>query len=116
MNLEEVHIFCSSLPHVEATTPFGPDVVAYKVGGLMFACISLDRPEWVTVKCDPVMAIELREQHRGIEPAWHFNKKHWNQINLTGSIHKEMIEQQILNSYDLVVAKLPRATRILLEL
>lgn len=116
MNLEEVHIFCTSQPHVEATTPFGPDVVVYKVGGLMFACISLNRPEWVTVKCDPTIAIELRERHSEIEPAWHFNKKHWNQINLTGSIHNEMIEQLILHSYNLVVAKLPRATRIQLDL
>ncbi|MBQ9074245.1 MAG: MmcQ/YjbR family DNA-binding protein [Muribaculaceae bacterium] len=111
MNVEEVYGFCKSLPHAEETFPFDQINLVFKIGGKMFALLPLDKPRLIIVKCDPQLAIELRERYTGIEAAWHFNKKHWNQIDLTSDVPVAVIEQSIRHSYDLVHAKLPRAIR-----
>lgn len=77
----------------------------------MFALIPLDKPEIIIVKCNPERAIELRERYAGINAAWHFNKKHWNQMELTRSVPTELIKELIIHSYESVVSKLPRKTR-----
>ncbi|MCK4747486.1 MAG: MmcQ/YjbR family DNA-binding protein, partial [Bacteroidales bacterium] len=80
--------------------------------GKMFAL--LDHSEdsrGISLKCDPELAIELREQHPEVTPAWHFNKKHWNTINMDGSITDEQLRKWIDHSYDLVVKSLPKSKR-----
>ena len=37
MTLADFCEYCQSLPGVEGSTPFGPEVLVYKVGGKMFA-------------------------------------------------------------------------------
>jgi predicted DNA-binding protein (MmcQ/YjbR family) len=44
-------------------------------------------------------------------PGYHLNKRHWNTVALDGSLADQMIEELIEDSYDLVVASLPRAQR-----
>jgi predicted DNA-binding protein (MmcQ/YjbR family) len=39
------------------------------------------------------------------------NKKHWNQLNLYGSLTDELIKSLIRHSYNEVVKKIPRRTR-----
>ena len=33
-------------------------------------------PERVTLKCEPDLALELRDQFVGVEPGYHTNKRH----------------------------------------
>ncbi len=73
----------------------------------MFALLPLDKPDIIIVKCDPERALELRERYSGIDPAWHFNKKHWNQMSLS-TVPQPLIEELVAHSYSLVAAKLPR--------
>ena len=41
----------------------------------MFALlVLLENSRGISLKCDPELAIELREQHSEVTPAWHFNK------------------------------------------
>ena len=41
----------------------------------MFALLDLSEDSrGITLKFDPELAIELREQHPEVAPAWHFNK------------------------------------------
>jgi predicted DNA-binding protein (MmcQ/YjbR family) len=43
--------------------------------GKMFALLDLsEEGRGLTLKCDPDLAIDLREQHPEVTPAWHFNK------------------------------------------
>ncbi|MDE6490037.1 MAG: MmcQ/YjbR family DNA-binding protein, partial [Muribaculaceae bacterium] len=56
-------------------------------------------------------AIELRERYSGINPAYHFNKKHWNMMDLTGSVPRQLLLELIAHSYNLVIASLPRNLR-----
>ena len=64
---------------------------------------SLVRSDYVVVKCDPDIAIELRDKHEEICGAWHFNKRHWNSIRLNGDLCESFILEQIFNSYILVI-------------
>lgn len=108
MDIEELHEACLSLPHVEETFPFDDVTLVFKVGGKMFALISLDSHlPHVSLKCDPDKAIELRSQYEGITGAFHMNKKHWNTVNADSDIPKHLVLELIRHSYDLVVEKLP---------
>ena len=114
MSIEEIRNYCLSLPYVEETMPFDDTTIVYKVGGKWFAVTDLEQNDKVVVKCDPDLAIELRDRHEEITAAWHFNKRHWNAISLRGDLAASFIREQIYNSYMLVIAKnvTPRALRL----
>ena len=114
MSIEEIRNFCLGLPYTEETMPFDDTTIVYKVGGKWFAVTDLNENNKVVVKCDPDIAIELRDRHEEITPAWHFNKRHWNAISLNGDLAASFIYKQIYNSYLLVISKnvTPRALRL----
>jgi predicted DNA-binding protein (MmcQ/YjbR family) len=97
--------------------PFNPETSVFKVQGRMFALTALDaRPLTVNLKCDPEDAIRLRADHEGlIVPGWHMNKRHWNTVTVDGGLPDRLVEELIEDSYDLVVAGLPRAERLRLD-
>ena len=101
-----------SLPHIEETTPFGPEHLVHKVGGKVFAIHSpMEDPIRLNLKCDPERAVELRKEHESIIPGYHMNKKHWNTLALDGSLPAGLVKELIRHSYDLVFASLPKKTR-----
>lgn len=111
MDHESVCAQCAALPGAEATSPFGPDTVVYKVAGKMYALVSLDSPR-LNLKCDPERAVELRERHPAVEPGWHMSKRHWNSVYWEReALSPGLLGQWIGHSYELVVASLPRARR-----
>jgi predicted DNA-binding protein (MmcQ/YjbR family) len=78
----------------------------------MFALSMLKaKPLAVSVKCEPELARQHRMSYPAIRPGYHLNKRHWNTITLDGSIPDEIVFDMIEDSYDLVVAGLPRAKR-----
>src|SRR4051812_15906531 len=98
MNIESFCEYCLTKPGAKETTPFGPDNVVYKVSGKMFALAALDvAPPSVNLKCDPDLALELRDRYEQVRPGYHMNKKHWNTVVLDGAIPgteiREMIDQ-----------------------
>ena len=112
MTRDEVLAICLNLPAAEETYPFGDDVAVIKVGGKMFALVPLSgEPGSVNLKCDPVQALALRETYAGIRPGYHQNKRHWNTVDLDGSVEDDLVRELIADSYDLVVAGLPRSVR-----
>lgn len=114
MTCEDVYRYCLTLPHAEECFPFDEQTLVMKIGGRMFAVLPLDKPDILVTKCDPERAIELRGLYDGIQPAWHFNKKHWNMVSLH-SVSDELVRELIVDSYRLVLAKLPRKIRTELE-
>lgn len=112
MDLAAVCAHCLSLPHVEETTPFGPETLVYKVGGKLFAIATPDDfPSRVNLKCEPERAVELRDQYDGITPGYHMNKRHWNTLVLDGSLPTKLVKELIVHSYELVVASLTKKVR-----
>jgi predicted DNA-binding protein (MmcQ/YjbR family) len=113
MDIIDLREYIVSLPLVEECQPFGDDAVVYKVGGRMFACCVLDHAERIAVKCNPDRAIVLRDTHlSAITPAWHFNKKHWNDIYFE-QLPRAVVEREIRHSYLTVIREnvTPKALR-----
>lgn len=112
MNVESFREYCLSKPGATEDTPFGPEDIVFKVAGKMFAIIALmEVPPRVNLKCDPDLALELRDRYEQVQPGYHMNKKHWNTVVLDGVIPEKEIEKMIDDSYDLVVQSLPKAKR-----
>jgi predicted DNA-binding protein (MmcQ/YjbR family) len=92
--------------------PFGPEHSVFKVAGKMFALSGLNRmPLEVSVKCEPELAVELRNSYPAIRPGYHLNKRHWNTITLDGRLSDQLVRDLIEDSYDLVVSALPKRVR-----
>ena len=107
MNIEEVRTCCLSLPGVTEDMPYGPDWVVFRIEGKIFLHISLER-RLIAIKLLPERGEELRDKYDAVTPAWHMNKKHWNDIIIENTFPDETIEEWIRESYDLVKSKLPK--------
>ncbi len=109
MNLEEIRDYCLSKKGVTEGFPFNDTALVFKVAGKMFALLDLsEENRGLNLKCDPDLALELREHYPEVTPAYHFNKKHWNGINLEGFLDKDLLKGWIDHSYQIVVSKLPK--------
>ena len=103
---------CLRMPGATEDFPFNPETSVFKVGGKVFAITALEaRPLNVSLKCEPGLAEQLRADHPAITPGYHLNKRHWNTVVLDGSVPDAMVRDMIEDSYDLIVAKLPKRTR-----
>ena len=91
--------------------PFDDKTLVFKVHGKIFTITGIETFESVNLKCDPEYAIELREEHDGIQPGYHMNKKHWNTVLMDGSVSDELLYELIDHSYDLVVKGLRKKVR-----
>ncbi|RSS79006.1 MmcQ/YjbR family DNA-binding protein [Streptomyces sp. WAC06614] len=115
MTPAELRAFCLSFNAAVEEFPFNPETSVFKVLGKMFALSALDAtPLSVNLKCDPEEALRLRAEHPAIVPGWHMNKRHWNTVTVAG-LPDRMVRELVEDSYDLVVAGLPRAERLRLD-
>jgi len=108
---DELRAWCLAQPGAEETFPFSEGVSVFKVGGKMFALSALRRePLDVSVKCEPELAEDLRAANPAIRPGYHLDKRHWITIAVDG-LPDQTVKDLVEDSYDLVVARLPRAKR-----
>ncbi len=108
MNIEEIREYCLSKKGTSEAFPFDEVTLVFKVSNKMFALSNLDGDLYLNLKCAPEKAIELREEHEAIKPGWHMNKKHWNTVEIDGSLKPELIKELIDHSYNLVVSSLTK--------
>jgi predicted DNA-binding protein (MmcQ/YjbR family) len=109
---DQVLELCLSLPGAVEDYPFGDEVAVFKVGGKMFALVMLaGEPGSVNLKCDPDWAVELREIYAAVRPGYHANKRHWNTVDLDGTVDEIDLQEMIEHSYKLIVGCLPRRER-----
>src|SRR5437763_14748120 len=112
MDTVEFREYCLTKSDVTEGMPFGETVLVFKVAGKMFALMSLDEvPATANLKCDPDLALELRDRYEQVRPGYHMNKKHWNTVEIEGGIPEAELRKMIDHSYDLVVQGVPRASR-----
>ncbi len=113
MDSTELREHCLTYRGSEETFPFGFETSVFKVAGKMFALSRLgaDPPLRVSLKCEPLLAEQLREAHPAVLPGYHLNKRHWNTLVLDGSLPDQMVREMIEDSYDLVVSSLSAARR-----
>lgn len=108
MNIEEFRDYCLSKPAVTEGFPFDETTLVFKVMGKMYALTDTVDEFSLNLKCDPERAIELRAQYPAVIPGYHMNKKHWNTINVDGSMNDELLYELVDHSYDLIVKSLTK--------
>lgn len=111
MHIEELRTYCLSFPHVEEKFPFGDDTLVFSIAGKLFCLANINPFQALNVKCDPDLAIELRERYQAVTPGYHMNKKHWNTIRVNEDVKDKLIKQWIKDSYELVILNLPKSKR-----
>jgi predicted DNA-binding protein (MmcQ/YjbR family) len=107
LNIEELRDYCLQKPGVTESFPFGEDTLVFKVGDKIFLLTGLNELSF-NAKCDPELAVELREQYNEVKPGYHMNKKHWNTIYTDGSLTNKQLREMVDHSYELVFANLPK--------
>ena len=108
MNIEELREYCLQKPGVTEGLPFGEDTLVFKVGEKMFLLTSITLGNQFNAKCDPELAIELRERYTEVQPGYHMNKKLWNTVYMEGALTKKQLRGMIDHSYELVFNGLPK--------
>ena len=111
MTLADLQAYCATKSGVSWDTPFGPNVLVFRMAGKIFALAPIDAFVSVNLKCYPEKAVDLRERYDGIKPGYHMNKQHWNTVDVTGTVPHRLILELVDHSYDLVRASLPKKVR-----
>ena len=112
LTLEDIRKHCSTLKGTKEDFPFDFSTLVFKVGEKMYALTSIDSEEVrVNLKCDPFLAVELRQKYPAVDPGYHMNKKHWNTVTIDGSISDDEILEMIDHSYNLVFKNLKKSVR-----
>lgn len=109
MTHKEIETYLLEFPNTWLDFPFGEGTSVYKAGnkeandGKIFAIIAdASKPLRVSLKCDPNLALVLREKYESVLPGYHLSKKHWNTILLTGQVPEEEVKDLARLSYRLV--------------
>ena len=111
MDIEKAREVALSMVGVTEDQPFGPDVVTFRIGGKIFMAISLDSIDpKITIKLESDYSVELREKYESIQPAFHWNKKYWNDVYLD-LLNDDMVEDLIRRSYHIVFDSLPKKVK-----
>lgn len=108
MTRAELEEILMGLPNAKLDFPFGEEVAVYKVPvgdeEKMFALVPEGKdPVSVSLKCDPQLAVLLREKYETVMEGYHLNKKHWNTMLLTGQVPDDEVKDLIVHSYNMVI-------------
>src|SRR5438477_11066976 len=96
--------------------PFCENFLFLKLGDKMFALAPLDEvPATVNLKCDPELALDLRDRYEQVQPGYHMNKKHWDTVEIDSGIPDVELGKMVEHCYELVVKPLPEANRKALQ-
>ena len=110
MNIETVRSYCLSKRGATEDSAFGPDMVLFRLCGKIFSCLDLHRPDRVVLKSTEDEAVELRARYQGVQPAWHWNKRYWNEVFFDEDVEEKKILELLDHSYDLIRMHLPQRT------
>jgi len=111
MHIDEYREHCINKTGVTEEFPFDENILVFKIMGKMFSATDVENFESINVKCDPELAVELREQYDAVIPGYHMNKRHWNTIVMDNSVPDYLVKKWIDDSYTLVVSKLPKSLK-----
>jgi predicted DNA-binding protein (MmcQ/YjbR family) len=98
MNIEELRNYCLSLKGAEEKMPFDDKTLVFSVKGKMFCATDIKTIEFINLKCDPKIAIELREKYEEVAPGYYMNKNLWNSVKTQGKISEKLMKEWIFNS------------------
>jgi len=115
MNIEEVRDYALTLSGVTEDQPYGPDWLVFRIEGKIFLHLRLDVADTTcAIKLEPDFGQELREHYDGVQPAFHMNKTHWNDLYIS-ALPDDKVKAWIHHSYTLVRNALPKKLRMKYE-
>jgi len=110
MDIEWVRELCLSFPAVTEEEVWTDDLT-FKVAGKMFAhTVLIPARVWLSFKAAPEKFAELTER-AGIIPAPYLARAKWVAVETKEALSPKELAPLLRESYDMVVAKLPRKTR-----
>ena len=117
MTRQEIVDYFLSKPFAKETYPFDDITAVFKVGGKMFALISENEAERLSInlKNTPDENILMRQIYEEVIPGYHMNKTHWNTVYCDRNLDKSTIFKMIDDSYDIVFKKLTKKIKFELE-
>lgn len=108
MTRQQFEDYILGLPGVWLDHPFGEAVAVYKFGqdddgaGKIVAIVQEgSKPLRVSLKCDPLLAKNLREKYETVLPGENLNKKYWNTIICSGQLTDNEVFDLARLSYEL---------------
>ena len=105
------------LPEVIVTQPFGQGCDVFKVMDKVFMLtFHLQGKAVINLKVEPDHGAMLRDIYPYIRAGWHMNKQHWVSVYEDENLDEALIEDLVLNSYELVLLKLKKVDRQRIEL
>ncbi|HTY37468.1 MAG TPA: MmcQ/YjbR family DNA-binding protein [Bacteroidota bacterium] len=113
MDADSIRAYClKKKGKVTEGFPFGEGVLVFKVEGKMFLLMNLnDHPISMNLKCDPELAVDLRERYESVRPGYHMNKVHWNTVVIDGSVPDAELRSMIDHSHEQIVLGMKRSLR-----
>lgn len=112
MDIEALRFALLDLPACSEDTPFGEDVLTFRVLGKIFACIDLNRPDRVVLHFSVALVDELRTRFVAVNPAYHWHKKYWVEIVLNQDVSDVYLLKLLRLSYAFVLYKLPKKQQL----
>jgi predicted DNA-binding protein (MmcQ/YjbR family) len=110
MDIEKVRAYCLSFPNVTEDVQWENDLL-FRIGRKMFAVAALEASDHVlSFKCTPEKFAELTERD-GIVPAPYVARYHWVALESFDALKETELKALLRNSYEMVLAKLPKKLR-----
>jgi predicted DNA-binding protein (MmcQ/YjbR family) len=110
MNVDALRKYCLSFAQAMENLQWGADL-CFKVRGKIFAIVGLDSvPQALCFKCTPEMFAELCERE-GIRPAPYVGRYKWVLVDGLDVLGDDELEDLILQSYEMVSAKILRKAK-----
>jgi predicted DNA-binding protein (MmcQ/YjbR family) len=110
MNVDWLREVCLAFPGATEQIQWGNDLL-FKVGGKMFAATPLEpAPVCLSFKASPENFPELTERPN-IIPAPYLARAQWVALQSRDAVPLDELAQLLWESYDLVVARLPKKIR-----
>lgn len=109
MDIEKIRELALSQLHSTERQPYGPDCLAFEIGGKQFCLIDLTgKWQFYNIKADPEYSIELRGRYNSIRPGFHMNKRHWISIDFIGDLPEYLHKELIAHAYQQTLKGLPK--------
>ncbi|WP_218948374.1 MmcQ/YjbR family DNA-binding protein [Acinetobacter sp. YH12140] len=106
-----------ALPETTCSQPFGEGCDVFKVMDKVFMLsFHLEGKAAINLKVLPDNGGMLKDIYPFIRAGWHMNKKHWISVFTDEELEEELLQDLVLNSYELVVSKLKKGQRQRIEL
>ncbi len=102
MSVDSIRAYCLSFPLAAEKLQWGDDL-CFKIGGKIFAIVSLDNPR-LCFKCTPEIFAELIERE-DIHPSPYVGRYKWVMLDRLDAVLWDELRALIGQSYEMVAAK-----------